>query len=77
MGIALGKQDQRLYDSFMLVLGIFAGVVLGIIFMKAFMGVSDGAAMGPDPATETMVEKRIRPIGRVALLGVSGVGVRP
>jgi len=57
----LAKQEQRFYDSFMLVLGIFAGLILGIIFMKAFMGVSDGAAMGPDPTTETMVEERIRP----------------
>ena len=45
----------------MLVLGIFAGLIVGIIFVKAFMGVSDGAAMGPDPTTETMVEERIRP----------------
>ena len=45
----------------MLVLGIFAGLILGIIFVKAFMGVSDGAAMGPDPTTETMVEERVRP----------------
>ena len=45
----------------MLVLGIFAGLILGIIFMKAFMGISDGAAMGPDPTTETMVEEPVRP----------------
>ncbi len=45
----------------MLVLGIFAGLILGIIFVKAFMGVSDGTAMGPDPTTETMVEERVRP----------------
>jgi hypothetical protein len=57
----LAKQEQRFYDSFMLVLGIFTGLILGIIFMKAFMGVGDGAAMGPNPTTETMVEERIRP----------------
>ena len=57
----MAKQEQRFYDSFMLVLGIFAGLILGIIFMKAFMAVSDGTAMGPDPTTETMVEERIRP----------------
>ena len=57
----MAKQEQRFYDSFMLVLGIFAGLILGIIFVKAFMGVSDGAAMGPDPTTETMVEERVRP----------------
>ena len=57
----MAKQEQRFYDSFMLVLGIFAGLIVGIIFMKAFMGVSDGAAMSPDPTTETMVEERIRP----------------
>ena len=57
----MAKQEQRFYDSFMLVLGIFAGLILGIIFVKAFMGVRDGVAMGPDPTTETMVEERIRP----------------
>ena len=57
----MAKQEQRFYDSFMLVLGIFAGLILGIIFMKAFMGVSDGTAMGPDPTMETVVEERIRP----------------
>jgi len=57
----LAKQEQRFYDSFMLVLGIFAGLILGIIFVKAFMGVSDGAAMATDPTTETMAEERIRP----------------
>ena len=57
----MAKQEQRFYDSFMLVLGIFAPLILGIIFVKAFMGVSDGAAMGPDPTTETMVEERVRP----------------
>ncbi len=65
----MAKQEQRFYDSFMLVLGIFAGLILGIIFVKAFMGVSDGAAMGPDPTTETMVEERIRPDPYHAALG--------
>ena len=45
MGSRMNKQDQRFYDSFMLVLGIFAGIIVGIIFMKAFMSTGDGAAV--------------------------------
>ena len=73
----LNKQDQRFYDSFMLVLGIFAGIIVGIIFMKAFMSAGDGAAMNADPAAAAMVAERIRPLGRVALIGDPDVGVRP
>ena len=73
----MNKQDQRFYDSFMLVLGIFAGLILGVIFMKAFTSAGDSASMSPDPSAAAMVEERIRPIGRVALLGDPDVGVRP
>ena len=61
----------------MLVLGIFAGVILGIVFVKAFMGASGAAATAPDPEAAAMVIERIRPIGRVALMGDPDVGVRP
>lgn len=61
----------------MLVLGIFVGVIVGILFMKAFMGGTNSTAMAPDPEAAAMVEERIQPIGRVALLGDPDVGVRP
>ena len=61
----------------MLVLGIFAGVILGIVFVKAFMGASGGGATASDPEAAAMVIERIRPVGRVALMGDPDVGVRP
>jgi len=54
----LNRQDRRFYDSFMLIVGIFVGLVLGIIFMKAFTGGSNAAAMNAHPSAEIMVEGR-------------------
>ena len=72
----MATTNQAFYDGFMVVLGLFVGVLLGIIFMKAF-----SAGVGPeqadDPAFRAATAERIRPIGRVALIGDPGVGVRP
>jgi len=74
----LTKQDQRFYDSFMLVLGIFIGILVGVIFTMRFLANGDdAAAMNADPERQAMVEERIRPVGRVALIGDADVGVRP
>ena len=54
----MNRQDRRFYDSFMLIVGIFVGLVLGIIFMKAFTGGSNAAAMNAHPSTEMIVEGR-------------------
>jgi len=59
----------------MLVVGIFVGLILGVLFMKAFMSGGDGAAASAESAA--MVDERIQPIGRVALVGDADVGVRP
>ncbi len=32
----MNKQEKRFYDSFMIVIGIFTGLILGIVFTKAF-----------------------------------------
>ena len=62
----------------MLVVGIFVGIIAGIVFMKLFTGGGgDSAAMSDDPAVQEMVAERIRPVGRVALIGDPDVGVRP
>ncbi len=67
--------NQAFYDGFMMVLGLFVGVLLGIVFMKAF-----SAGVGPqqmdDADFRAATAERIRPIGRVALIGDPDVGVR-
>lgn len=60
----------------MLVLGLFVGVLAGIIFVKAFSA-GTGAERFEDTAFREATDERIRPIGRVALIGDPGVGVRP
>ncbi|MED5534528.1 MAG: hypothetical protein VX690_02380 [Pseudomonadota bacterium] len=54
----MNRQDRRFYDSFMLIVGIFVGLILGVIFMKAFTGGSNAAAMNAHPSAETMIEGR-------------------
>ena len=60
----------------MVVLGLFVGVLLGIVFMKAFSA-GIGSEQTDDPAFRAASDERIRPIGRVALIGDPDVGVRP
>ena len=59
----------------MLVLGLFVGVLVGIVFMKAFSA-GTGADRFDDPDFIGATDDRIRPVGRVALIGDPGVGVR-
>ena len=70
----MSARNQRFYDGFMLILGLFVGVLVGIVFMKAF---SAGTERFDDPDFIGATDERIRPIGRVALIGDPGVGVRP
>lgn len=72
----MSTTNQRFYDGFMLILGLFVGVLVGIVFMKAFSA-STGAEGLEDPAFRGATDERIQPIGRVALIGDPDVGVRP
>ena len=72
----MSTRNQRFYDGFMLILGIFVGVLAGIVFMKAF-STGTGTAQFSDPGFIGATDDRIRPIGRVALIGDPDVGVRP
>ena len=72
----MSTRDQRFYDGFMLVLGLFVGVLFGIVFMKAFSA-GTGADRFDDPDFIGATDERIRPVGRVALIGDPDVGVRP
>ena len=64
----MSTRNQRFYDSFMLILGLFVGVLVGIIFMKAFSAGTGAEQLG-DAAFRDATNERIQPIGRVALIG--------
>ena len=72
----MSTRNQRFYDSFMLILGLFVGVLVGIIFMKAFSAGTGAEQLG-DAAFRDATNERLQPIGRVALIGDPDVGVRP
>ncbi len=72
----MSTRNQRYYDGFMLILGVFVGVLAGVAFTKAFAAAS-GADRFNDPAFMSATDERLRPIGRVALIGDPDVGIRP
>jgi cytochrome c5 len=67
------KRDQQFFDAFMIVVGIFVGIIVAVAFLADFVG---------DEATESgeaqsAVEERIRPLGRVALVGDATLAAAP
>lgn len=72
----MSTRNQRFFDGFMLILGVFVGVLGGIVFMKAFSA-GAGSERFDDSDFIGATDERIRPIGRVALIGDPDVGVRP
>ncbi len=71
----MANQEQKFFDGFMLLLGVWIGVIAGIVLFADFTG---GDRTG-DNADETlsslaMPDERIQPIGQVVLLGDPDVG---
>ncbi len=67
----MAAHPQKFFDGFMLLLGVWIGAIAGIVLFADFVG--DGAQVSAD----ALIEERIRPIGRVALLGDPDVGAPP
>jgi cytochrome c5 len=66
----LRQQDQQFFDSFMLVIGILIGVAVGLFFLARMISIdTQGSYVKEDPEVQAAVEERIRPVGRVVLLG--------
>jgi cytochrome c5 len=66
----LRQQDQQFFDSFMLVLGILMGVAVGLFFLARIISIdTEGVFVQDDPEVQAAIEERIRPIGRVILMG--------
>ena len=64
----ISKRDQQFFDGFLMLVGIFVGIIAGIILLGDLVG--DGeSAQGEEGAEQSAVEERIRPVGQVALVG--------
>jgi cytochrome c5 len=67
------KRDQQFFDAFLIIVGIFVGMIAGIVLLGDLVG--DGeAAQG---AEHSAVEDRIAPIGRVAMIGDASLAAAP
>jgi cytochrome c5 len=66
----LTDRDQQLFDSFMLVLGILIGAVIGLLVLARLIAVeTPGSYAEQNPRVQAAIEQRIRPVGQVVLRG--------
>jgi len=66
----LRDPDQRLVDSFMLVVGILIGVVVGLVFLVQLIVIDTQGQLALDePDVLAAIDSRLEPIGHVVLLG--------
>jgi cytochrome c5 len=66
----LRDQDAQFFDSFMLVLGILIGVAVGLFFLARIIAIdTQGTFVLEDPQVQAEIDERIRPVGRVVLMG--------
>ncbi|HUQ51395.1 MAG TPA: c-type cytochrome [Gammaproteobacteria bacterium] len=64
------QHDQQFFDSFMLVIGILMGVAVGLFFLVRAISIdTQGRYITEDPTVQEAIEERIKPVGRVLLLG--------
>jgi cytochrome c5 len=66
----LRQHDQQFFDSFMLVIGILMGAGVGLFFLVRAISIdTQGRYITEDPTVQEAIEARIRPVGRVLLMG--------
>ena len=66
------QHDQQFFDSFMLVIGILMGVAVGLFFLVRAISIdTQGLYLKEDPTYQAEVEERLKPVGRVMLLGAA------
>lgn len=70
------KRDQQFFDGFMLLVGIFVGIVAGILLLGDLVGEGLGA-QAEEGAAQSAIVERIRPIGEVALIGDPTLAAAP
>jgi cytochrome c5 len=72
----LANQEQKFFDGFMLLLGVWIGAIAGIVLFGDFAVHGEATHEGDETLSSvSMIDDRIRPIGQVALLGDPDVGV--
>ena len=63
-------QDQQFFDSFMLVIGILTGAIVGLFFLARMIAIdTQGEFVSADPRLIAQVDQRIAPVGRILLQG--------
>lgn len=63
-------QDQQFFDSFMLVIGILMGVAVALFFLVRAIAIdTEGVYVLEDPTVQAAISERLRPVGRVLLMG--------
>ena len=63
-------QDSQFFDSFMLVIGILMGVAVGLFFLVRAISIdTQGLYITEDPTVQQAINDRIRPVGRVLMMG--------
>ena len=74
----MASREQKFFDGFMLLVGVWVGAIAGIILFGNFAVGGDGhEEESSDISAIDLVGDRIRPIGQVALVGDPDVGVTP
>jgi len=68
------KRDQQFFDGFMMLVGVFVGLIAGVLMLGNLVG--DGEAAHDDGARAAVIE-RISPIGQVAVLGDAALNAAP
>ena len=62
--------DAQFFDSFMLVLGILIGAAVGLFFLARMIAIdTQGEFVLDDAQVQAEINERIRPVGRVVLMG--------
>jgi cytochrome c5 len=66
----LRQADSQFFDTFMLVIGILAGVAVGLFFLVRAISIdTQGRYVLDDPTVQAAIEERIKPVGRVLMMG--------
>ena len=64
------QHDQQFFDTFMLVIGILAGVAVGLFFLVRAISIdTQGLYIIDDPTVQAAIDDRIKPVGRVLMMG--------
>jgi cytochrome c5 len=74
----LRQQDSQFFDNFMLVIGILMGVAVGLFFLARMISIdTQGRYIQEDPEVQAAIAERIRPVGRVVLMGDAEAAALP